>query len=488
MIVLGLTNDEKGAQLEQLTVRLFQDIGYRSLTTNLVNAGASEVDVAGTFVTPIPGGGGPETDLIGECKALRRRLNMDEWQKLLGKLFVARLKRQNTIAVLVSLNGFNGNVIAAHRDVDRDLPRVVFLFDRDKVEGLAAKRYGSAVRETVEAGLRRLTRSKVVDLNLAYHGDAVFWLAELSGGRFALLDKSGAPMAGEERETIDALVKTEIGSAELVDLQAEHRSLERQAITSRAQLAKLFDAGGSCSVDDLTVDPEFSPAEHRGGLEMLVSQGLVSVGADHASLSFINANERPSAFHRTVAYFATGKATIASFRQLFDSQLYEESIDEAYAAYACHVQGDVPIPPDRIPDLVFWLRLSPTAMLHALLPDPLIVNHRTDENPKAPMIDENDVVYLFEKMFSLFLEDLRNPNLGRFHHNKGIFEVDTRTQLVIKAPGGTAHQVRSFRRDTSCDGHFGLLTSIRNPEDLIGPEWEDDFFLPEDEPVNSIEP
>jgi len=47
MLVLGSTSDEKGTQLEQLTKDILADLGYRDITTNRIDAGGEEIDVAG---------------------------------------------------------------------------------------------------------------------------------------------------------------------------------------------------------------------------------------------------------------------------------------------------------------------------------------------------------------------------------------------------------------------------------------------------------
>jgi hypothetical protein len=98
VIVLGKTNDEKGAQLEILTASILRRLGYTDVAANVVNAGGSEVDVVGTYTMPMPGGGS-RVDVLGECKALKRKVDLDEWNKLLGKLFVERARQPQTIGI-----------------------------------------------------------------------------------------------------------------------------------------------------------------------------------------------------------------------------------------------------------------------------------------------------------------------------------------------------------------------------------------------------
>jgi Holliday junction resolvase-like predicted endonuclease len=47
--VFGTNSDDKGAQLEQLTVRLLRKLGYKHVAVNTVGTGGSEIDVRAEY-------------------------------------------------------------------------------------------------------------------------------------------------------------------------------------------------------------------------------------------------------------------------------------------------------------------------------------------------------------------------------------------------------------------------------------------------------
>ncbi|WP_194384812.1 restriction endonuclease [Microbacterium luteum] len=113
MLVLGVTADDKGAQLESLVKSVLSAQGHVRVRTNFVVAGGNELDIVAereselltqTQVTPI----------VGEAKAYGSPLTMPKWHALLGKLLIERASRHTTVGVLIALNGVNGHVAGSY--------------------------------------------------------------------------------------------------------------------------------------------------------------------------------------------------------------------------------------------------------------------------------------------------------------------------------------------------------------------------------------
>jgi hypothetical protein len=98
MIVLGIaeSKDRKGTELEELTRRLLEAMGYINIVKNKIDSGGSEIDVSADFVMPTPGAERRQR-LICECKAYRSPIDTVDWLKFLGKVFQEQSLRQQEV-------------------------------------------------------------------------------------------------------------------------------------------------------------------------------------------------------------------------------------------------------------------------------------------------------------------------------------------------------------------------------------------------------
>lgn len=110
LYILGKNNDDKGTQLEQLTVKILEHQGLEDITTNIQGVGGNEIDITAYSQTTI-GIYPQKTKVIGECKAHRTPINITDWLKFIGKVHYAREMEANVIGIMVCLSGANGAVV-----------------------------------------------------------------------------------------------------------------------------------------------------------------------------------------------------------------------------------------------------------------------------------------------------------------------------------------------------------------------------------------
>jgi hypothetical protein len=160
--VFGKHSDDKGTQLEQLTRRLLERLGYRQVALNVVGSGGSEIDVRAEY--PVPGllESSP-IRLVGECKAYETPINLPDWLKFLGKVYSEEARRPGQVrGLLVALSGANGNVLGAvdelrlHKDT-------VDVVTGERLTSLALQEFG-----VPRPGERSAIRAEVYDR--ARHG------------------------------------------------------------------------------------------------------------------------------------------------------------------------------------------------------------------------------------------------------------------------------------------------------------------------------
>ena len=85
LYILGKNSDDKGTQLEQLTVKILEHQGLEEITTNIQGAGGNEIDITAYSRATI-GISQQKTKVIGECKAHKSPINTTDWLKFIGKV------------------------------------------------------------------------------------------------------------------------------------------------------------------------------------------------------------------------------------------------------------------------------------------------------------------------------------------------------------------------------------------------------------------
>ncbi len=112
--IVAANNIEKGKALEGLTADLLKNLGYTDIRTRKIRD-SGEIDVAACRVDPF-GEDPVKMNVICECKALSKPLDMPKWDTFKGKYLSQVITGQlNTLAILVSLSGATSPVLENYR-------------------------------------------------------------------------------------------------------------------------------------------------------------------------------------------------------------------------------------------------------------------------------------------------------------------------------------------------------------------------------------
>jgi len=171
--ILGKTGDDKGTQLEKLTAFLLQEQGYTSIYTNVVNPGASEVDIKATFIQPFMAGA-VSRDVIGECKAYSRPVALPDWLKFLGKIFSEEINGRNVQGCFIALSGVNGNVVGHYDTIKNKRPDIQLISGEDL--NILLHQHFSVLNITeIQAIFQSLTARQPVNYSLCYYDNKFYW-------------------------------------------------------------------------------------------------------------------------------------------------------------------------------------------------------------------------------------------------------------------------------------------------------------------------
>jgi hypothetical protein len=222
VLILGVTADDKGAQLEALVAKILETEGYVNIRLNRIDTGGNELDVTAERETSTVG----ETQrvyLIGEAKAYQATVNMPAWQRFLGKLFLARFNDPATAGVLVALNGVNGPVAGSYKELRRRDTQITITEGSGLEQQLTQSGEIAPNRQIREAAARHYRRQPE-SLEPAFYGGAFFWIIRWPLNEYAILDGHGDTLITEHIETLRPALENVLDGTLLLPDEAQQRA------------------------------------------------------------------------------------------------------------------------------------------------------------------------------------------------------------------------------------------------------------------------
>ncbi len=263
MLVLGVTADDKGAQLESLIRTVLTQQGYTKVRSNVVGAGGNELDVVAVRESPVMGSV-QLTPLICEAKAYADPVSMPVWQRFLGKVFIERAKDATAVGMLVALNGVNGNV-AGSFDALRAQDTALFVFEGTDVAALARGVNEVGEEQAVRAAVLAQFGKAPTRMEIAYYRGVYHWVVWWADDAYSVVDGHGRMLPTEDVEKLgDALKATLPGELLATDearAEAEGRHRARLKVLNR-----LFRG------EDVPFDPAKEGTEESSAVASLAAE------------------------------------------------------------------------------------------------------------------------------------------------------------------------------------------------------------------------
>lgn len=370
LYILASGKDEKGTQLEKLTKRIFEHIGYEYVNTNQINAGGDEIDVIGKFVLPQPGGESVYR-VICECKAHERPIVNDDWDKFLGKVF-KNDKNGLVIGLMIALSDANGSVkgdIEEHKDKYEGKIRLIT--GKDLIKSMSNV-YCLDNLEVAKEQVRLLTNDTIANVDLILHNEEVFWLFTFTNDTFSIFDKKYNSITKKiEKEIIPLLSeKSQLQKSQYRNIREEYDIIIRRNILKVISSWKLMH--GICSFNDLINEVARFTRSNIVPNEKDIEEGL-------SELQFVYVNK----IDKIARLIDDNKIDYASFYKTLLSgdfpdylynNYYKEHIDSALLDKICTIQNGIILTQDERDKCLFLLKNSPSALHYALNSDPMLKN------------------------------------------------------------------------------------------------------------------
>lgn len=427
--ILGKNKDNKGSQLEELTCQILEHQGFSNIVRNSQQSGASEIDVRAVKINHI-GVRDVPTPIICECKAHNRAINMDDWQKFIGKLYIERRKSKNaeqTIGLMISLSGANGCVQGSFMD-DFIGDDKVQLIANDDLLNILSELYSIENLSIIKKSLTQKYPIQCWDIDIAYFEKKCYLIVSLDNSQYTLCKTSGELFKKCEVEDVIGLINdwTGFSSEKYVDVWTmEQTSLLLKTIESNL-LTCLFTLG------DITFDeaqnhivyvPEKLPIPREQIKEAAMQSDYINVDETNDTLSLAETTE--------FIPFINHLYNIGIQAPLFSSQMFQDMISLELLNQIKLVQFGIDLDEQEQNNCLFLIKHSPSALLYAINADNFLHAYKeasTNEGIKKLMHN-----HFFRQLIKFFEEDFSNPMFSSLMHNNfSIADLYMQTQVTLK--------------------------------------------------------
>lgn len=439
--VFGRNSDDKGTQLEQLTRRLLERLGYRQVSLNVVTSGGSEIDVSAEYHVPGPTGASI-LRVIGECKAYASPVALTDWLKFLGKVYSEELRWPGQVrGLFVALSGANGNVRGAADELKR-LKGTIDLVDGDNLIQLVQQEFPVAPLGAVVQRVAQLTTDPVTEFSLGYYAGRAFWTLQFADGAFSTL--LGRHLDETPSDDLVHMMQEQLQASNYRDLRQEEEYRRRHGTVRKLVLGRLLAQPLSSLSRNALLEHEgdFAPTEAELDtiVTALASEGLIVITGDQFALADVATDDQ---------------VRVKLYRELTDGVTFLSAlftpgwlslIDERLLRAVLAIQGNLPLPEDRFNECISLLRWSPTALAWALRPDAMLLQHRT--GPAMPVsFDANDIRYFRVQLLRYALYDFSvGPFAEQYLERLDLREVEFFRRAKFKSGSATVLEVELNER------------------------------------------
>lgn len=426
--ILGKNKDNKGSQLEELTSQILENQGFTNILKNNQQSGASEIDVRATKINRI-GVSDVRIPIICECKAHNRPINMDDWQKFIGKLYIERRKSKNaehTIGLMISLSGANGCVQGSYLD-DFEGDDRVQLIANDNLFNILSELYSIENLSVVKKNLSQRYSIQCWDIDIAYFEKRCYLIVSLDDSQFTICNTSGELFKECEIQEIIKLINdwTGFSSEKYVDVWTmEQTSLLLQVIESNL-LTALFTLG-DISVEEaqkhIVYVPNNEPIPNEQIREAAAQSEYITIREEN-TLSLTDINE--------VIPFINYLYKVGLQSSLFSSVKFQDLITLDLLEQIKLIQFGIELNEKEIDDCLFLIKHSPSALLYAINTDRFLHSYQvTRQHPEMRKLMHN---HFFRQLVKFFEEDFSNPSFGSLMRNSfSIADLYMLMQISIK--------------------------------------------------------
>jgi hypothetical protein len=469
--LFGKNSDDKGTQLEKLTQRLLERLGYRQIVLNFVGSGGSEIDIRAEY--PLPGIGGEKVaHLVGECKAYEATVSLPEWLKFLGKIFTEKASKNNDVhGLFIALSGVNGNVHGAYDDL-RVHDETVQLISGDHLASQVRTEFNLPDVSSFILRVGSLTRDAIATASLGYYENRAFWIAEFVNSTFTVL--LGDALDQVPSAELIEVITGQIQAAQYRDIFQEQLANDRITFARKYVLGQLLN-GQSIDLplrEDLPALPvPLLQSDIEKACSLLRAEGKLIEGSTELRLCDLASDLGLRA--AVVREILSGICILPHI----STDNWENLINNDLLGESLRIKDELPVEEAEKPDLVKLMKWSPTGLLWALNPDEVLCGHRRKTHELDTILVPDHIRYYRLQMLGFAFNDFPSAGfMALLHERYGLRELEFGRRALFKSQIGVelemevTDRTRIAQYDPSLGGglvHVWMTASAPEPWDGV---------------------
>lgn len=427
--ILGKNNDDKGSQLEELTRQILEQQGFTNIVKNTQHSGASEIDVRGEKqdTTGIKNIAIP---VICECKAHNKPIDMNDWLKFIGKLYIERKKRtdfQNTIGLMISLSGANGCVQGSYRDDFSDDNRTQLIANED-LFSIIANLYSIRSLAEIKQNLLENHNLSCWGIDVAYFDKKCYIIVSLDESQYSICNSSGELIREENISDIISLIDTwtEFSREKYVDIWKKEETAQFLNMVESNLLTCLFTIGNITFEEaqkHIVYEENKAPLAKELLIESAFRSQYIDVNKDEKVFTLREIND--------VISFINHLYKMGMTQELFSSEKFQNMIDSTLLESIKIIQYGIELDEREKDNCLFLIKHSPSALSYAINSDKFLhsYKHTAWLNPELRNLLHN---HFFRQLIKLFEEDFSNPLFSSLMRNSfSIADFHLKTTVIL---------------------------------------------------------
>ncbi|MGC2236177.1 MAG: hypothetical protein WA584_08450 [Pyrinomonadaceae bacterium] len=471
MLIFGKTNDDKGTQLERIASFMLAEKNYVDIRLNAVRNGAAEYDLTANYLLPVVGSNPPKKiHVVGECKARSKKIDMDDWQKFLGKVFLEERTRNGPVyGLYVTTANLNPNVYSCYDDLREQPENNIDLVDAAQIEEFLRARYSVCSLAKAAQSVSKYTE-RTANFEMFYYREFCGWFVQFDHG-YSLLDFRGNLIDGPRLPELQSIIENpeapenKDGIPLFIDLQKEIEAANHRLLLKKHILSRLMVFSGVATEADLIEKTPFTIEEIKQPVQDLRKQGWVETENDLVSFTHINGEGYFEHFTEVLKFLLVDrKFFLPPLLEMLMSKFYDNHINDSFLDEIVAIQADLNINEDEREKIIYILKLSPSALATVLSPIQMITEGRTEQmRQEAPDVNFIDYQHFCQYLIIGLLKDYDTQGLEKhFLEIRGIEELRRKFDVSINFFGGknivinteSRHQIRTSNTST---GYIHLI-------------------------------
>lgn len=410
--VLGSNPQEKGKQLENLTEKILELLGYKKITNRDISTGGHEIDISAVKEQEIINTK-KQIHLICECKAHIKPTNTNDWLKFLGKLYLEESKTHEEInACFISLYGVNGNVSGSYEDL-RNKKKNIEIITGEDLFLILSKLYNLSDIDILKRNINQYTKNSILNISMLYY-NKLYWLIEFSGDSFTILESDGSDI--QSNENLLGMAK-DFANGKFTNIIQEKEKTDIIELYEKFFILILMETNVEITKEILydkfiNYLKDSNITYHKDyvleSLKCIKDKDFVIFKDNNFLLSLNDINQKIS-FYK----FLLNKQILL---KSLNANIYQEYIDFDLLDAIINIQYNIILSEEEKIKFLNFIKLSPSSLSLVLYEIDLIVNHRKKPNDFSETMEITDKNILFMLLHQKLEMDFNNKAFKDFYY------------------------------------------------------------------------